>query len=122
VPYRVSSPAFFQVNSRQAERLIELVVARVTEVRPAVAVDAYSGVGTFAAQLAQHVAQVFTIEWSAAAGDDADVNLGGLENVTRVVGSVEETLPGLSPSPDVVVVDPPRAGLQSTVIDSIIAS
>jgi 23S rRNA (uracil1939-C5)-methyltransferase len=122
VPYRVSSPAFFQVNSRQAERLIELVVARTTAVRPAVAVDAYSGVGTFAAQLAQHVAQVFTIEWSAAAGDDADVNLGSLENVTRVVGSVEETLPGLSPSPDVIVVDPPRAGLQSAVIEAIVAS
>jgi 23S rRNA (uracil1939-C5)-methyltransferase len=122
VPYRISSPAFFQVNSRQAERLVELVVARATAARPAVVVDAYSGVGTFAAQLAQHVAQVFTIEWSAAAGDDADVNLGGLENVTRVVGTVEETLAGLSPSPDVIVVDPPRAGLQASVIEAIQAS
>jgi len=122
VRYRVSSPAFFQVNTRQAERLVELVVSRATQIRPAVAVDAYSGVGTFAAQLAQHVAQVFTVEWSAAAGDDADVNLGSLPNVNRIVGSVEETLPDLHPSPDVVIVDPPRAGLQPTVIEAIVAS
>jgi 23S rRNA (uracil1939-C5)-methyltransferase len=122
VRYRVSSPAFFQVNTRQAEQLADLVIARATEVRPAVAVDAYAGVGTFAALLAQHVAQVFTIEWSAAAGDDGEVNLSGLDNVTRVVGSVEEMLPTLHPSPDVIVVDPPRAGLQPSVIDTILAS
>jgi 23S rRNA (uracil1939-C5)-methyltransferase len=122
VSYRISSPAFFQVNTRQAERLAEIVVARATEVRPAVAVDAYSGVGTFAALLAQSVAQVFTIEWSAAAGDDGEVNLGAYENVTRVVGSVEEMLPVLEPSPDVIVVDPPRAGLRPAVIETILAS
>ena len=120
--YRVSSPAFFQVNTRQAERLAELVVARATAVRPAVAVDAYSGVGTFAALLAQQVAQVFTIEWSAAAGDDGEVNLGALPNVSRVIGSVEETLHTLRPSPDVIVVDPPRAGLLPAVIEAITAS
>ncbi len=120
--YRVSSPAFFQVNTRQADRLAEHVIARVTEARPSVAVDAYAGVGTFAALLAQHVAQVFTIEWSAAAGDDGEANLSGVANVTRVVGSVEEILPTLRPSPDVVVVDPPRVGLQPTVIDTILAS
>src|SRR5207249_2959571 len=73
--YRVSSPAFFQVNTRQAERLCELVLARVEAVRPRVVVDAYAGVGTFAALLAERVPRVVTIEWSAAAGDDADVNL-----------------------------------------------
>lgn len=122
VRYRVSSPAFFQVNTRQAERLAELVVARATEARPAVAVDAYAGVGTFAALLAQHVAQVFTIEWSAAAGDDGEVNLGGLTNVSRVIGTVEEVLPTLRPAPDVIVVDPPRVGLQPAVIEAIAAS
>lgn len=120
--YRVSSPAFFQVNTRQAEVLAGLVVRHVTEAHPRVAVDAYAGVGTFAALLADHVEQVVTIEWSTAAGDDGEVNLRPYSNVTRVVGSVEEVLPGLDPVPDVVVVDPPRVGLQRSVVDTTLAS
>ena len=120
--YRVSSPAFFQVNSRQAERLIELVVARARAVQPRLVADAYSGVGTFAVALAQVVPDVVTIEASAAAGDDAEVNLAPYDNVRRIVGTVEEQLPALDPAPDVVVVDPPRAGLDASVIDAIVES
>ena len=120
--YRVSSPAFFQVNSRQAERLIELVVARARAVQPRLVADAYSGVGTFAVALAQVVPDVVTIEASAAAGDDAEVNLAPYDNVRRIVGTVEEQLPALDPVPDVVVVDPPRAGLDASVIDAIVES
>ncbi|MYB41760.1 MAG: class I SAM-dependent RNA methyltransferase [Chloroflexi bacterium] len=120
--YRVSSPAFFQVNSRQAERLIELVVARARAVQPRLVADAYSGVGTFAVALAQVAPDVVTIEYSAAAGDDAEVNLAPYDNVRRIVGTVEEQLPALDPAPDVVVVDPPRAGLDASVIDAIVDS
>ena len=120
--YRVSSPAFFQVNSRQAERLIELVVARARAVQPRLVADAYSGVGTFAVALAQVVPDVVTIEASAAAGDDAEVNLAPYDNVRRIVGTVEEQLPALDPAPDVVIVDPPRAGLDASVIDAIVES
>ncbi len=120
--YRVSSPAFFQVNSRQAERLIELVVARARAVQPRLVADAYSGVGTFAVALAQVVPDVVTIEYSAAAGDDAEVNLAPYDNVRRIVGTVEDQLPALDPAPDVVVVDPPRAGLDASVIDAILDS
>jgi 23S rRNA (uracil1939-C5)-methyltransferase len=120
--FRISSPAFFQVNTRQAERVADLVVARVRDAKPRVVVDAYAGVGTFAALLAPHVAQLITIEYSAAAGDDAEVNLAPFPNVHRVVGTVEDTLPDLEPAPDVVIVDPPRVGLQLAVIDAILAS
>ncbi|MYE31604.1 MAG: class I SAM-dependent RNA methyltransferase [Chloroflexi bacterium] len=120
--YRVSSPAFFQVNSRQAERLIELVVARARAVGPRLVADAYSGVGTFAVALAQVVPDVVTIEASSAAGDDAEVNLAPYDNVRRITGTVEEQLPALNPQPDVVVVDPPRAGLDASIIETVVAS
>ncbi|MQC17066.1 MAG: class I SAM-dependent RNA methyltransferase [Chloroflexi bacterium] len=120
--YRVSGPAFFQVNTAQAERLVALVVQHVLEVQARVVVDAYAGVGTFAAQLAPAVDRVVTIEESAAAGVDAEVNLSPFQNVTRIVGKVEETLPGMTPSPDVVIIDPPRTGLYPVVIDAIIDS
>jgi 23S rRNA (uracil1939-C5)-methyltransferase len=120
--YRISAPAFFQVNTRQAERLVHLVVERVLELQPDVVVDAYSGVGTFAAQLAPEVGHVTTIELSDAADSDAAVNLEGLDNVERLAGSVEALLPGLQPSPDVVLIDPPRSGLEASVIEAMIAS
>ncbi len=120
--YQVSSPAFFQVNSRQAERLIELVVARARAVGPRLVADAYSGVGTFAVALAQVVPDVVTIEASSAAGDDAAVNLAPYPNVRRITGAVEEQLPLLNPQPDVVVVDPPRAGLDASIIETVIDS
>lgn len=122
VPYRISGPAFFQVNTRQAEELVSLVVERVQAVRPRIVVDAYAGVGTFAAQLARWVEHVVTIEESAAAGVDASKNLAQFNNVTRVVGKVEDTLPGMTPDPDVVVIDPPRAGLFPGVVEAIVAS
>lgn len=122
VDYRISGPAFFQVNTAQAERLVALVVDHVLEADARVVVDAYAGVGTFAAQLAGSVEHVVTIEESAAAGDDAEVNLAPFSNVTRIVGKVEHTLPGMEPSPDVVVIDPPRSGLFPGVVEAILES
>ena len=84
--------------------------------------DAYAGVGAFAAALARAVPDVVTIEASAAAGDDAAANLASCDNVRRVTGTVEEQLPLLDPAPDVVVVDPPRAGLAASVADAVLAS
>ncbi len=120
--FRVSSAAFFQVNTRQAERLAQLVIERVDGAAPDVALDAYSGVGTFAALLAASVPQVLAIEESAAAGEDAEENFAGLDNVTLLIGSVEQMLPDLSPAPDVVVIDPPRAGMRREVVDAMLAS
>ncbi|MDA0351099.1 MAG: class I SAM-dependent RNA methyltransferase [Chloroflexi bacterium] len=120
--YRISAAAFFQVNTRQAELLVRLVVERVLEAQPNVVVDAYAGVGTFAAQLAPEVGEVITIESSVAADGDASINLQDFENVERLVGSVESLLPGLQPSPDVVIIDPPRSGLEGSTIKAMIAS
>ena len=120
--FRISAAAFFQVNTRQAELLLELAMDRIVAGRPGVVVDAYSGVGTFAALLSSTVPQVVAIEESAAATADAEVNLRGLSNVRIVVATVEEALPDIEPSPDVVVVDPPRIGVRRTVIDAVLAS
>ena len=122
VSYRISGAAFFQVNTRQAERLVSLVLEHVRAVSPRVVIDAYAGVGTFAALLASEVKQVVTIEESAAAGVDAEANLAPFRNVTRVTGKVEETLPGMTPAPDVVVIDPPRAGIAASVVQAILDS
>ena len=119
--YRISSAAFFQVNTRQAEQLVRLVVERVLEARPDVVIDAYSGVGTFAAQLAPEVTRLLTIELSAAADGDAAVNLAAFDNIERLEGTVERLLPDLR-SGDVVIIDPPRSGLEQVTVEAILNS
>ncbi len=120
--FQVSSAAFFQVNTEQAERLVEQVIEKVKEGNARIVVDAYAGVGVFAAHLSAHVEQVFAIEESPSAATDAYVNLAGLSNVEWITARVEDVLPGHNPSPDVVIIDPPRRGLQLEVIDALIAS
>ncbi len=117
--FQVSDSAFFQVNWAQAEEMVRLV----REAMPghgALLIDAFAGVGTFAVLLADRFDRVLAIEESASARADAEVNLAGLDNVEFVQGKVEEVLPGLDLRPDVVIVDPPRAGCQPAVLGALV--
>src|SRR5947199_5174931 len=88
--------------------------------RPCTIVDAYCGVGTFALLLARHVDKVIAIEESASAMNDAQWNLREVSNVEMLKGKVEELLPTLGDHIDGLVIDPPRAGCQQTVLDTLI--
>ncbi|MBM3945413.1 MAG: class I SAM-dependent RNA methyltransferase, partial [SAR202 cluster bacterium] len=108
--FRVASPSFFQVNTAQAERLAGLIRERLSPSGGLTVVDAYAGVGTFAALLAPHVRRVVAIEESAAAVKDAAVNALGLDNVEFLEGKTEDVLGGIDRRPDVLILDPPRVG------------
>lgn len=119
--FRISPNAFFQVNSVMAEKLIE-IVERYLEPRPDdVLLDAFSGVGTFGLSLATRVARVIAIEESKDALNDAKANAVELTNVEFQRGKVEEVLPRLKTKIDLVVVDPPRAGIAAPALDALIA-
>lgn len=120
--FQISAAAFFQVNTAQAERLVEHVIEKVKELNARIVVDAYAGVGVFAAHVAAHVDRVLAIEESPSAATDASVNLVGLSNIEWITARVEDVLPGRDPSPDVVIIDPPRRGLQPEVIEALVAS
>jgi len=118
--FRISSPSFFQVNTAQAGRMIDVIEDRLDINGNEVIVDAFAGVGTFAAVLAPDVGRVIAIEEAPAAIDDAKVNIKGLVNVELIEGKTENVLPSLDISVDALILDPPRVGCQRSGLDTLL--
>jgi 23S rRNA (uracil1939-C5)-methyltransferase len=114
---RVSSGSFLQTNTEMCERLYELAIEEAGLAGDEVVWDLYSGVGSIALAMARHAGEVYGIEVVEEAVLRATENaeLNGVENVAFIAGDVAKAvrplLDGGVPSPDVVVLDPPRAGL-----------
>ena len=119
-PFRVSSPSFFQVNTAQAARAVQVVRHGLGLKAGDLMLDAYTGVGTFAILLAPYVGKVIAVEESSAAVADARENAAGLHNVEFLLGKTEDVLAGLGQKPDVVILDPPRAGCQPQALRSLV--
>ena len=122
---RIASPSFFQVNTEQAETLIELARDGLNLQPTDVLVDAYAGVGVFAILLAPYVRRAIAIEESASAIEDGRLNAEGLDNVEfvqerteRALGELED-LCGLDAPPDAVILDPPRVGCHPDALDAL---
>lgn len=118
--FRIASSSFFQVNTRQAERMVELVKEGLALSGKEVVVDAYAGVGTFAISLAPHAAEVIAIEESTSAVKDAVSNAEGVDGVRFLVGKTEDVLADIEDRPHGVVLDPPRAGCQQRALDALL--
>lgn len=118
--FRIAASSFFQTNTKQAEQLIELVRQRLELTGDEVLVDAYAGVGTFAALLAPYVRKVIAIEEAPSAIKDAEVNIAGFDNIEYHQSKVEHLLGDIEDTPDVVILDPPRAGCHKRVLKAIL--
>jgi len=119
--YRVSVGSFFQINTDQTERLIQILGEGLALGADDRLLDAYCGVGTLGLSLASRVAQVIGIESHSGAMEDALINAGGLSNTYFIEGKVEEILPDMIDSIDVVILDPPRQGCHPAVIRALCA-
>ncbi|MBI5305105.1 MAG: class I SAM-dependent RNA methyltransferase [Chloroflexi bacterium] len=123
--FHISPASFFQVNTTMAEKLVALVEQYLAPRPSDTLLDAFGGVGTFGLSLASHalkgVAKVIEIEANPYAVDDARANASDLSNVEFHVGAVEDVLPKLDTPIDLVVADPPRAGIAPRALDAIIA-
>ncbi|MGB9898264.1 MAG: 23S rRNA (uracil(1939)-C(5))-methyltransferase RlmD, partial [Thermanaerothrix sp.] len=78
------------------------------------------GVGLFTAFLAPKVGRCLGVEVSPSACEDFAVNLDEFDHVALYQGAAEEVLPWLDVHPDVVVVDPPRAGMAPAALEALI--
>ena len=117
--FRVSATSFFQVNLDVAEKMVRHVLERLPATIDTM-VDAYCGVGLFSAFAAPRCRRLIGIESSAPACDDFAANLDEFENVELYEDVVERVLPALDVRPEVVLLDPPRAGLSKTVIGEVV--
>jgi len=119
--FRISATSFYQVNSAQAARLVELVMGALDLRGYEKVLDAYCGVGLFTAFLCEEASFVTGIEAHPTAAKDALHNLADADNVEILEGTVETVLPEVQQTLDAAVVDPPRTGLEREALDALIA-
>ncbi len=123
--FRISSKSFYQVNTPQAEVLYKTAIDAADLQGNETVLDAYSGIGTIGLSLAQHAKQVYGMDIVDEAVEMAKQNakLNGIKNAAFEVGSAEEWLPKWNEAGinfDVIVVDPPRKGLDQVFVDAVI--
>ena len=119
--FHISPRSFFQVNTRQAERLYEQALTYADLHGTETVIDAYCGTGTITLFLAQKARKVYGIEIVQPAILDARKNVrdNHVKNAEFIVGDATAVMPALYKQgirPDVVVVDPPRAGCTEIVL------
>ena len=123
--FRISPDAFFQTNTEMAERLYGAAVELAELSGRERVYDLFSGIGTIALALAPAAGEVWGIELVEQAVADAIENakLNGIDNARFYAGDVRTAMRPLveeAGQPDVLVVDPPRAGLSQKIVRRII--
>ena len=119
--FQISAESFFQVNAVQTQVLYEQAVKKAGLSGAETVFDLYSGTGTISLFLSEGASQVYGIEYSKAAVADAERNAAdnNVRNVNFISGDVAEKIVELQEKgirPDVIVLDPPRAGCEEIVL------
>lgn len=124
--FKVGPKSFYQTNSRQAYNLYKVAREFAALTGDEVVYDLYTGTGTIANFVARRAKKVVGIEYVEDAVADARVNseLNGLDNLTFFAGDMKDVLTREfieeHGRPDVIITDPPRAGMHTDVIDTIL--
>lgn len=124
--FRISPKSFYQTNSRQAYELYKVArrMARLTG--DELVYDLYTGTGTIANFVSRQASRVIGIEYVPEAIEDAKLNsrVNGIENTLFYAGDMKNVLTddfvAAHGRPDVVIVDPPRAGMHEDVVKVIL--
>lgn len=119
--FHVSAPSFFQVNTAMAGKMVEYLLAQLPVTPSTILLDVYCGVGLFSAFFASRVGRVIGVELSSSACSDFANNLDEFENVELYEAPAQDVLPSLELNPSVIIVDPPRAGLDRRALDALLA-
>lgn len=124
--FKIGPKSFYQTNSRQAYRLYSVARDFAALTGSEVVYDLYTGTGTIAQFVSRKAAKVFGIEYVPEAIEDAKDNArrNGIENCQFFAGDMKDVLNeafiARHGHPDVVILDPPRAGIHPDVADVIL--
>ena len=124
--FRIGAKSFYQTNTRQAIELYRVVKQYAGLTGKEVVYDLYTGTGTIACYLAPDASRVAGIEYIDEAVKDAvrNAELNGLKNTAFFSGDMKDVLTGefiqLNGKPDIIITDPPRAGMHEDVVRSIL--
>ncbi|MBR2674985.1 MAG: 23S rRNA (uracil(1939)-C(5))-methyltransferase RlmD [Mogibacterium sp.] len=116
--FKVKAFAFFQTNIEAVERLYGDVLNLVPDVSGKTVYDLYCGTGTISQLMASRAKDVYGIDIVSDSIEAARSNteLNGIENCHYICGDVKEKLDEIPQKPDVIVVDPPRAGIHDKAV------
>ena len=122
--FRLSARSFYQVNHHQAQRLYEAAIAQAEITREDTVLDLYCGVGTITLCMAKAAGKVIGVEVIPQAVEDAwdNAKRNGIENAEFFCGDAGQAALALEAKgikADVVVVDPPRKGLNADTIEAL---
>jgi 23S rRNA (uracil1939-C5)-methyltransferase len=124
--FQIGPKSFFQTNAKQALKLYQLVREYAGLTGNEVVYDLYTGTGTIGLFLAKHAAKVVGLEYVDMAVEDAKINasLNGITNATFFAGDMKRVLTrefiAIHGNPDVIITDPPRAGMDLDVVNQIL--
>jgi len=122
--FRLSPRSFYQVNHHQAQRLYEAAIRQAGITKEDLVLDLYCGVGTITLAMAKAASKVIGVEVIEQAVEDAKDNArrNGIENAEFFCGDAGKAaleLESKGIKPDVIVVDPPRKGLNADTIEAL---
>ena len=124
--FKVGPKSFYQTNNDQAYELYKVVRAFADLSGNELVYDLYTGTGTIANFVARQAAKVIGIEYVEDAIKDARINaaLNGIDNTIFIAGDMKDVLNdefiASHGRPDVIITDPPRAGMHSDVVQTIL--
>lgn len=122
--FRISPNSFYQINPVQTEKMYNLAIEKAELKKTDILCDLYCGIGTIGIFASKYVKKVYGIEIVEEAINDAKQNakINNINNIEFIVGNVEDGFDRLLKNgikPNVIIVDPPRKGLDNITINNL---
>lgn len=124
--FKIGAKSFYQTNSLQAHELYKITKDFANLSGNELVYDLYTGAGTIANFVAKDARKVIGVEYVPTAIEDAKINseINGIENTAFFAGDMKDILNddfiALHGKPDVIITDPPRAGMHPDVVSKML--
>jgi tRNA (uracil-5-)-methyltransferase len=120
--FKITPFSFFQTNSRGAEKLYSIVREFMGDSESKTVFDLYCGTGTIGQIVAPKAKKVIGVEIIEEAVEAANENakLNGLDNCIFIAGDVAKVIKDVKESPDIIILDPPRAGVHPVALKYVV--